>query len=184
MIDDTTALRLTQKEEAFCLAVTGWQTPSDAYRSVYKPKRAKPKSIHELSSRLMAKVKIRSRLAELMAPVTANAQLTRQQWLERIARVARFDVRKMLDAHGNPLPITELGENEAAALLGFELYEDFEGKGEARRVVGHTKKFRLADRIRALELYGKAMGYYADKMEVSGKDGAPLSLNVVFVDPA
>lgn len=184
MTDATRATTLTQREEAFCLAVVEGLCPSDAYRKAYKPQNAKAKTINEKASRLMSKGKVRTRVDALLEPFVQRAQLRREQWLERIARVMLFDVRKMFDAHGNPLPITELGENEAAALLGFECYESFDGKGAARRVVRHTKKFRLVDRIRAFELYGKAMGYYADKMEVSGKDAAPLSLNVVFVDPA
>ncbi|WHZ16863.1 MAG: hypothetical protein OJF52_003713 [Nitrospira sp.] len=182
--DPTRARTLTQREEAFCLAVVEGLRPSDAYRKVYKPQKAKAKTINEKASRLMSKGKVRARVEALLKPLVQRAQLRREQWLERIARMMLFDVRKMFDTQGNPLPITELGENEAAALLGFECYENFEGKGEARRVVGHTKKFRLADRIRAFELYGKAMGYYADKMEVAGKDGAPISRNVEFVDPA
>lgn len=175
MTDSTTAL--PPKEEAFCLAVLAGKKPSDAYRSVYKPTRAKAKTIHEMASRLMAKHKVRARLAELMQPVIQRAQLTREQWLECLARVILADPRKMFDAHGNPFEITELDENEAAAIAGFDFYEDFEGKGESRKVVGYTKKFKLADRLRALELYGKAQCYYADKMVVTDKDGQPIEMN-------
>lgn len=182
MTDETTSLTLTQKEEAFCLAVLAGQNPSTAYRNAYNPKRAKAKTVHEMASRLMAKRKVHARLAELMRPVIQQAQLSREQWLEALVRVVRFDVRKMFDAHGNPMEITELNENEATAIAGFEFYEDFQGKGEARRAVGYTKKFKLIDRLRALELYGKAMGYYAERRELTGADGAPLNLTVEFVD--
>lgn len=58
MTDDKTALTLTQKEETFCLAVMAGHNPSDAYRKAYKPQRAKPKTIHEMASRLMATHKV------------------------------------------------------------------------------------------------------------------------------
>ncbi len=61
-------------------------------------------------------------------------------------------------------------------------------KGESRKAVGVTKKFKLADKIRALELYGKAQCYYAEKMELTSKDGQPVELNnkvvVEFVRPS
>ena len=45
---------LTPKEEAFCIAVIAGRNPSDAYRTAYRPQRAKAKTIHEMASRLMA----------------------------------------------------------------------------------------------------------------------------------
>lgn len=168
---------LTLKEEAFCVAILAGQNPSKAYRQVYKPLRAKAKTIHEKASRLMAKGKVRARLVELLKPVIAKAQITRERWLEHIASIIEADVRKMFDNHGNPIEITELGDNEALAIAGFEFYEDFEGKGESRKAVGYTKKFKLADRLRALELYGKAQCFYADKMVMTGPDGQPVEVN-------
>lgn len=184
MTDATTALTLPLKEEAFCLAVFAGQNPSKAYRNVYQPKRAKAKTVHEMASRLMAKRKVRARLAELMQPVIQQARMSREEWLERVARICLADVRKMFDSHGNPKEITELGENEAAAIAAFELCEDFVGKGDERRTYGYTRRFKMADKLKAFELYGKAMGYYADRQELTAKDGAPLTLNVEFVDPA
>lgn len=79
----------------------------------------KAKSIHECASRLMSHPKVTARVAELMQPVIAKARLTREQWLERLARIVLFDPRKMFDAHGIPIEITELGDNEASAIAGF-----------------------------------------------------------------
>ena len=60
-----------------------------------------------------------------------QAQMTRIEWLERVARICLADVRKMFDSHGNPKEITELGENEAAAIAAFEFREDFAGRETA-----------------------------------------------------
>ena len=125
----------------------------------------------------MAHPKVTARVSELMQPLIAKARLTREQWLEQLARLILFDPRRMFDTHGNPMEITDLGDNEAAAIAGFKFYEDFAGRGEARKAVGYTRKFKLADRLRALELYGKAQCYYAEKMELTGKDGNPLALD-------
>ena len=139
-----------------------------------------------MASKLAATHKVRTRLAELFLPVIAKARLTRDQWLNEVAKCALFDVRRMFDEHGNPKEITELDDTEAAAIGGFEFYEDFQGKGDLRKPVGYTKKFKLTDRLRALELYGKACGFYADRQELTGPDGKPLEvlsgIKVEFVD--
>jgi phage terminase small subunit len=115
---------LTPREEAFCLAIVEGLSSSDAYRKAYKPQRAKAKTIHEKASRIMAKGKVKARIAELMAPVIAKAQMTRTEWLQRLTRTCRFDPRKMFDAEGKPKPITELEENEAAAIEQYELHAE------------------------------------------------------------
>ncbi len=177
MTIDTTSTPLTRQQEAFCIFVLAGDNQSDAYRKAYNCRRMKAKTVSEKGSRLMALGKVRARLRELMAPVIAKAQLTREKWLESIGRIARFDPRKMFDSHGNPKEIVKLDDNEAAAIAGFEFTEEFAGKQGERTAVGYTKKFKLADKLRALELYGKAQCYYADKMELTGKDGEPIELN-------
>lgn len=68
------------------------------YRAAYKPQRPKAKTIHEMACRLMAKRKIRARVAELMQPVIERAQLSRDEWLEALVSIIRADVRKMFDS--------------------------------------------------------------------------------------
>jgi len=182
MSDDKTTFSLTQKEETFCIAILAGQNPSDAYRSAYTPQRAKAKTIHEMASRLMAKRKVHARLAELIQPVIQRARMCREEWLEALARICRADVRKMFDSHGNPKEITELGENEAAAIAALEFCEDFAGKGDERRACGYTRRFKLADKLKAFELYGKAMGYFAERGETAGNDHLPRTITVEFVD--
>ena len=180
----TPLLKLSPKEEAFCLAIVEGLNSSDAYRKAYKPQRAKAKTIHEKASRIMARGKVRARVAELMAPVIAQTQMTRTEWLQRLARCCRFDPRKMFDAHGKPKPITELEENEAAAIEQYELH------AEIPAVDGCRKAFRLKikflDRLSALALLGEACYWYANRREETGVfDGKPIQKEIVvrFVSP-
>lgn len=92
------ASKMSPKEEAFCLAIVSGANASDAYRTAYRPQRAKAKTIHEKASRLMAKGKVRARIDELMAPVIAEAQMTRTEWLQWLTKCSRFDPRKLFDA--------------------------------------------------------------------------------------
>ncbi len=81
------ASKVSPKEDAFCLAIVAGANASDAYRTAYRPQRAKPKTIHEKASRLMAKGKVQARVDELMAPVIAEAQMTRTEWLQWLTNV-------------------------------------------------------------------------------------------------
>ncbi len=128
-------LKVSPKEEAFCLAIVEGLNKSDAYRKAYKPQRAKAKTIHEKASRIMARGKVRARVAELMAPVIAQAQMTRMEWLARIVQCCRFDPRKMFDATGQTEKIIELDDNEAAAFAVFEVSETVHGQDLVKRIL-------------------------------------------------
>lgn len=184
MSDEPTKKPLTQREEEFCLLILAGKIPSLAYKLAYQPKRATEKTIHEKSCRLMKQGKIRARLEELRQPAVDAAIMQRDEWLRSLTMLARADVRKMFDNHGNPLEIVDLPNNEAHAVAAFEFCEDFAGKGEGRVAVGFTKKFKLTDRPRVLELIGKAQSFYVEKREITGADGKPINLTVEFVDPA
>lgn len=174
---------LTQREQEFCLAVFSGMIPTDAYKLTFKPKRAKKKTIHEKSCRLMKQGKIRARLEELRKPAVDDAIMQHDEWLRSLTMLARADVRKMFDNHGNPLEIVDLPNNEAHAVAAFEFYEDLSGKGEDRVKVGYTKKFKLTDRPRVLELIGKAQNFYVEKRALVDGNGDPISLVVEFVEP-
>ncbi len=55
-------------------------------------------------------------------------------------------------------------------MVGFETAELFEGSGEKRDLAGYIKKFKLADKTRALELAARTLKMLVDKVEVSGMD--------------
>ena len=181
------AHRVSPKEEAFCLAIVAGSNASDAYRTAYRPQRAKAKTIHEKASRLMTRGKVQARIAELMAPVIAGAQMSRAEWLERITRCCRFDPRKMFDSMGNLKGINQLDDSEAIALLAFESPENFGGCGARPRKVRGTTRFRFIDRVAALALLGKACHWYADRREGTREpDGGSMQKNIVveFVKPS
>jgi len=133
----------------------------------------------------MARGKVQARIAELMAPVIANAQMSRKEWLERLTGVCRFDPRKMFDAQGRPKKLTELDDNEAAAIAVFEVSETLQGQDHAQ-TLKRIYKLKFMDRLSALALMGKACHWYADRQEETGPDGGPIAKNVTvtLVEPS
>jgi len=118
-----------------------------------------------------------------MAPVIATAQMSRKEWLERLTHCFRFDPRKMFDAMGKPKKLTELGDNEAAAIAVFEVSETVQGQ-DRTQTLKRTYKLKFVDRLHALALIGKACHYFADRQEQTGSEGGPIpqNLTVQFVD--
>jgi phage terminase small subunit len=143
----------------------------------------KAETIHVRACELRNDSKIAVRIEALMKPVIAAAQMSRAEALSIATMVGRHDPGKMFDTHGNPKEIHELDENERMSIESFEFYEDFAGKGESRKAVGYTKKFKLRDRLKAIELIAKIRGYYRDE-EDGNETKIPPRVEVVFVDAA
>ena len=128
--------------------------------------------------------RLRARFAALLTPLlrAQQAQLaeasgvSRQRWLREIQRCAFYSCSAFYDAHGNTIDIPALSEAAAAAVVGFEIVEGAEGKG-------YVKKYKLVDKLPALKLYGTAVGYLTEKVELTGPDGNPIQyhLTVEFV---
>ena len=78
--------------------------------------------------------------------------------LTEIARVAFSDLRKVYNADGSLKLPTEWDDDTAAAISGVETFEKFQGRGENRTLIGHTKRIKLFDKIRALELLARHLG--------------------------
>ena len=80
-------MSLTLKQENFCLAYIETGNASEAYRRAYN---AGDKSLNVIgvrASELMSNSKISVRIAELRAPVIANAQITLEQHLKDLKRL-------------------------------------------------------------------------------------------------
>lgn len=82
-------MKLTQKQEAFCLAYIETGNASEAYRRAYQPKKMTGKSVNEKASQMLAAVKIQSRLEDLRAPVREKAMLTLESHLSRLDELSR-----------------------------------------------------------------------------------------------
>ena len=123
-------MKSTPKVEKFCQAIVAGKSQSDAYRIAFNAKKMKAKTVHEAASRLMAEGKVAARIQELMKPVIEKVQVTRDQWLQKMEGYFHSDVRKMFNGPGNAIDISELGDNEALMVEGFELVENFEKVGD------------------------------------------------------
>lgn len=162
---------LTYKQERFCQAIVHGFTQLAAYQQAYAPANMSTKTVREAASRLMGTSKILARLEEMKAPGLAKVQHDYARWLEEVQRVAFYDIGDLFDMHGNPVDIPDLSPEAKRAIVGFEIEEVFVGKktDETRVPAGYTRKYKLANKLAALELFGRATGYYVDKV------AAPLS---------
>lgn len=129
------------------------------------------KTAHVQGSRLLKHVEVKQALDGAIKKAADKLDLTAERVLQEIARLAFFDIRKLVDNTGKPKPLSELDDDTAAALVGLDVV-NFGNKDSG---IGEVLKFKLADKKGALELAAKYLKLLTDKVEVTGKDGDPLN---------
>jgi phage terminase small subunit len=146
-----------------------------------------PKYAGTIANRLIQK----SQVSELIrqekdaALKRAGVELTRA--LLEVAKIAYYDPRKLYRADGTLKEPSEWDDDTAAAIAQVEVFESFEGTGDKKRSVGHTKKIKAWDKKAALELLLKHLGALKENIIFPDAEGNPQSvtpqtLQVFFVE--
>ena len=95
------------------------------------------------------------------------AEVTSERVIRETAMVAFADMAPIFNDDGSVRPFIEWPEHCRRAVAGMDIDELFEGVGDSREQVGITKKFRQWDKMKGLELLGKHLKMWTDKVEVS-----------------
>ena len=158
---------LSPKQEQFCreymVDLNGTQA---AIRAGYSPR-----SANVIAAENLAKPSVRSRIAELKGVREQRTDITADRVLKEYAKLAFFDPRKLFDEDGNPVRITELDDETAAAVAGFEVdtvllkdevSEQKDGGGKMARKDACTtiRKYKIADKKGALDSIGRHLGMF------------------------
>lgn len=102
--------------------------------------------------------------------------------LSEIKKIGTVDVRKAYDKDGKLLPIHDIPEDVARCVVQVTSEELFEGRGDDRTMVGYTKRLKFSDKLKALELLGKHLKVFIDRLEHSGKVSLEDLLKGAFLD--
>ena len=140
------------------------------------------RTANEQGARLLANVSVRSHIDERREKQSENVGLTAERTIKEAMRLAFFDVRKLVDADGNPIPINKLDDDTAAAIAGLDIQEVKLGEGGAIAVV---KKYKIADKNSAIERLFKHLGLFekdngqknnpiAELLAAMGKSALPV----------
>jgi phage terminase small subunit len=84
---------VTEMQEAFCLAYIETGNASEAYRRVYSTKNMRPTTVNRNAKKLMDNNKIKTRLAEIRAPVLKASCVTLEGHLSKLDALGKAALR-------------------------------------------------------------------------------------------
>jgi phage terminase small subunit len=165
-------VELTDKQQAFCREyLVDLNATQAAIRAGYSEKTAK-----SIGQENLTKPDIQAEVQRLMKARADRVEVTADTVLRELLQIATVDLAEAFDENGRLKPLHEIPLSVRKAIAGVEVYEEFAGRGEDREQIGETKKVRFWDKNKALEMLGRHLRLFADRLEHSGPDGSPISV--------
>lgn len=161
-------MALTPKQKIFADEYLIDLNATRAYKVAY-PRVKNEETAAAAGARLLRNVKVVEYVQKRMDERAQRTEITQDRVLQELAKLGFFDIRKLFDDSGKPLDITGLDDETAACIAGLEVMDVYEGAGEDKEFVGYVKKYKLSDKLKALELIGRHLGMFKDKVELSGQ---------------
>lgn len=134
------------------------------------------KSAEVTGSRLLRNAQVKAKIEAALGKVEEKAIITVAEVVSELKKIGFADLRKAYGTDNKLLPLAQIPDDVAAAMIGVESEELYSGSGQDRERVGDTVKVKLADKVRCLEALGKHLGIFIERRELSGPNGGPIRL--------
>jgi phage terminase small subunit len=164
---DRTSKNITEKQRVFVDEyLIDLNATQAAVRAGYSVQTA-----NKIGSQLLGKTRLQSAIAAAQAQRAERTAIAADRVLLELQRIAFFDIRRILNGDGSIKAVDEWDDAAVAAVSSFEVFEEFEGRGDGRKQTGITKKLKLHSKVTALINLGQHLGLFKTKVELTGKDG-------------
>lgn len=169
-----TQKRLTPKQALFVseILIDG-NASAAARRAGYSERTAR-----QIGDENLSKPDIAEAIAKAQAKRLERNEITAERVLAELARVAFFDVRKLLNPDGTMKPLDQLDDDTAAAIAGLDLAEICDAEGAP---IGVLKKIKIADKLTALDKLARHLGLLQDKVKLVNDEDNPILMLIMRI---
>lgn len=120
------------------------------------------KTAYRIGANLIQKSSVSIAIQKALARREKRTEVTSDMVVRELARIAFTDMRTLYREDGSMKLPHELDDDTAASLAGVDTFEETsEGM-----VIGYTRKVKRWDKTKALELLGKHLGIFTDKVDI------------------
>ena len=127
------------------------------------------------AQKLLDNPKIREHIAELTEAACIAAEVNITKVLRETATIAFSDVRKLFDEDGRLIPVHMIGGDIAPAVSSVDVVT--RKVGQSPEDVEYVSKIKFWDKLKAIELLGKYLRLFVDRVEHSGVNGEAIEVS-------
>lgn len=160
---------MTDAQKRFCDEYLIDLNATRAYKVAY-PNCKKDETANAASSRMLRNVKVQEYISKKQQEIEKRTEVTQDMVIKELAKIAFLDIRKLYTENGQLKNISDIDSDTAGAISSLETLEEYEGYGDEREKIGDTQKVKLLDKTKALELLGRHLGIFNDKIDVNVKE--------------
>lgn len=160
---------MTDAQKRFCDEYLIDLNATRAYKVAYTNCK-KDETARANGSRLLTKANIQIYVADKIKEREQRTEITQDMVIKELAKIAFLDIRKLYTENGQLKNIADMDSETAGAISSLETLEEYEGYGDDREKIGDTQKVKLLDKTKALELLGRHLGIFNDKIDVNVKE--------------
>lgn len=160
---------MTDAQKRFCDEYLIDLNATRAYKVAYL-RCKKDETANVNGSKLLRNTKVQEYISEKMKEREKRTEITQDMVIKELAKIAFLDIRKLYTENGQLKNIADMDSETAGAISSLETLEEYEGYGDDREKIGDTQKVKLLDKTKALELLGRHLGIFNDKIDVNVKE--------------
>lgn len=157
---------MTEAQKRFCNEYLIDLNATRAYKVAYS-RCKKDETANVNGSKLLRNTKVQEYIAERMKAREERTEITQDMVIKELAKIAFLDIRKLYTENGQLKNIADIDNETAGAISSLETLEEYDGYGNDREKIGDTQKVKLLDKTKALELLGRHLGLFNDKLDVN-----------------
>lgn len=158
---------MTDAQKRFCDEYLIDLNATRAYKVAY-PRCKKDETANAASSRMLRNVKVQEYISEKQKEIEKRTEVTQDMVIKELAKIAFLDIRKLYTENGQLKNVADIDSETVGAISSLETLEEYDGYGDNREKIGDTQKVKLLDKTKALELLGKHLGMFKEKVTIDG----------------
>lgn len=154
--------KLTPKQEAFVREyMLDLNASAAAERAGYSEKTAGAIGHENLN-----KPEIQKAINAAKQKRAKRAELSADWVLRRLRSIADSDLAECYDEAGNLLPISEIPKRVRKTFASVETFHEWAPGVDGEKLLGSTKKIKINDKLKALEMIGRHLKMFTDTIEI------------------
>lgn len=178
---------MTDAQKRFCEEYLISLNATKAYKTAY-PSCKKDETANVNSSRLLRNAKVQSYIQERQKELQETTKITQQQIIEELAAIAFFNIKNIYNEDGSLKSVKDIDDKTARAISSVKTLQragsmklsiGLEGQDEEapiEHLAEQTIEYKTNDKKGALELLGKHLGMFKEKVEL--EQDKPFEVNI------